>query len=92
MTPERAETIALQALAWLVADPDLCAAFLAATGATPADLRARAAEPAFLAAVLSFVLQADATVIAFCDATGLARDQPMRARHALPGQGEVNWT
>jgi hypothetical protein len=92
MTPDRAETIALQALAWLVAHETLCPQFLAATGAAADDLRARLGDPAFLAAVLSFLTMDDAWVIAFCDSAGLAYDQPLRARHALPGQGEVHWT
>jgi hypothetical protein len=92
MTPDRAETIALRALAWLVAHDDLRPVFLGATGASPEDLRTRVGEPAFLAAVLSFLTMDDAWVIAFCDAEGLAYDQPLRARHALPGQGEVHWT
>lgn len=92
MSPDRAETIALQALGWLVGDADLLPQFLAATGASPDDLRTRIGDPVFLAAVLSFVASDDSTVRAFCDAAGLAYDQPLRARHALPGQGEVHWT
>jgi hypothetical protein len=92
MTPDRAETIALQALAWLVGNDDLRPVFLGATGAAPDDLRERATEPAFLAAVLSFLTMEDAWIIAFCDSAGLEYDQPLRARHALPGQGEVYWT
>lgn len=92
MSPDRAETIALQAVGWLIADDDLRPKFLAATGASPDDLRGRIGDPVFLAAVLSFVTSDDSTVRAFCDAAGLAYDQPLRARHALPGQGEVHWT
>jgi len=92
MTPDRAETIALRALAWLVGNDELRTVFLGATGASPEDLRTRVGEPAFLAAVLSFLTMDDAWVIAFCDAEGLGYDQPLRARHALPGQGEVHWT
>jgi hypothetical protein len=92
MTPDRAETIALQALAWLIGNDDLRDVFMGATGAAPDDLRDRVGDPAFLAAVLSFLTNDDAWVIAFCDGVGLAYDQPLRARHALPGQGEVHWT
>jgi hypothetical protein len=92
VTPERAETIALQALAWLVGHEELCPVFMGATGASPDDIRARAGEPAFLAAVLSFLTMDDAWVIAFCDQAGLAYDQPLRALHGLPGQGVVHWT
>lgn len=92
MTPDHAETIGLRALAWLVGHEELCPVFMGATGASPEDLRTRAGDPAFLAAVLSFLTMDDAWVIAFCDSEGIAYDQPLRARHALPGQGEVHWT
>ncbi len=92
MTPDRAETIALRAVTWILAEDDLRDQFLAATGATPAALRDSIGDPAFLAAVLGFVTQSDDRVIAFCDAAGLGYDQPLRARHALPGQGETHWT
>jgi hypothetical protein len=92
MTPERAETIALQALGWLAADQDLCDTFLGATGASPDDLRQRAAESAFLASVLGFLTMNDDWIIGFCDNVGLGYDQPLRALHALPGQEQVDWT
>ena len=92
MTPERAETIAVEALAWLAAQEDLCGVFLGATGAQAEDLRAQAADPAFLASVLDFVTMDDHWVRAFCDARGHAYDAPLRARHALPGSEQVHWT
>ncbi len=92
MTPDRAETIALQALAWLIADKDLCGQFLAATGASAEALRDGLSDPAFLAAVLGFVTEVDDRIIALCDATGLGYDQPLRALHALPGQALPHWT
>ncbi|TNF64407.1 MAG: DUF3572 family protein [Rhodobacteraceae bacterium] len=89
---DAAETLALQALAWLVGNDDLLPAFLNATGASEADLRARAGEAEFLGSVLDFLMMDDAWVIAFCDAAGLAYDQPMRARAALPGGAQMHWT
>ena len=92
MTPERAETIALQALGWLAADDDLCGTFLGATGGTLDDMRQRAAEPAFLASVLGFLTMNDDWIIGFCDSVGLNYDKPLRALHALPGSERVEWT
>ncbi len=89
---ENAETTALRALAWIAADEALLPAFLAATGASPADLRARLAEPAFLGAVLDFILRDDATVTAFCDAERLRYEAPMEARRRLPGGDQTHWT
>lgn len=92
MNSERAETIALQALGWLAGNDDLFPTFLGATGAAVSDLRDRAADPAFLASVLEFITMDDQWVVAFCGEAGLANEDPMRARYALPGQGQVHWT
>jgi hypothetical protein len=92
MQQEQAQIIALQALAWLVGNDDLCPTFLGATGGSVDDLRERAADPAFQGAVLEFITMDDAWVIAFCDTVGLKYDQPLRARYALPGAEEMNWT
>ena len=92
MSPERAETIALQALGWLAANDDLCPLFLGSTGASVDDLRERATDPAFLASVLSFLTMDDDWIIAFCDDAGLSYEKPLQARYALPGQAQVEWT
>lgn len=92
MSPEAAETLALQALAWLVANDDLLPVFLGSTGAGQDELRARAAEPEFLAGVLDFLMMDDAWVMGFCDANGTPYDRPMQARAALPGGARMHWT
>lgn len=94
MTNERssAETLALQAMAWVLGEPERAQAFLAATGASPGDLVAQAGEPAFLGAVLDHVLSDDALVTGFCDAAGLPYTAPMQARAHLPGFSQMNWT
>ncbi|MBC7133848.1 MAG: DUF3572 domain-containing protein [Roseovarius sp.] len=98
ISQESAETIALEALAWLAGNDALWPVFLGASGASEADLRARAADrervadPAFLGAVLDFVMMDDRWVMAFCEARGLACEVPMRARAALPGGQEMHWT
>lgn len=92
MSPEQAETIALQALGWLVSNEELCPTFLGATGTSVDDLRARAGEPDFQASVLQFITMDDAWVVAFCDSVGLGYDQPLQAQFALPGAEQVHWT
>lgn len=92
MQPKRAETIALQALGWLVSNEDLCPVFLGSTGGTVDDLRAQATDPAFQAAVLAFITMDDAWVMSFCDAHGLAYEDPLAARYALPGAEDTHWT
>jgi len=66
--------------------------FMGATGVSEADLRAGAQDPAFLGSVLDFVLMDDAWVMAVCEAHGLSPETAMRARMALPGGEQVNWT
>ncbi|MEQ6248539.1 DUF3572 domain-containing protein [Sulfitobacter sp. HNIBRBA3233] len=87
-----AETIALQALGWLVANDDLLPVFLGATGASEADLRSSAGSPAFLAAVLDFLLMDDAWIIACADDIAIAPERLAEARRALPGGEGVHWT
>jgi len=92
MTQDSAETVALGALGWLAGHDELLPVFLGATGASETDLRARAADPEFLGAVLDFLTMDDAWITAFCDAQGLGYDVPMRARAVLPGGAEMSWT
>lgn len=92
MTPEAAETLAIQALGWVAAHPDLGPMFMGATGASGDDMRARADDPEFLISLLDFVMMDDAWVIEFCDAHGFAYTDPMMARQALPGGAETHWT
>jgi hypothetical protein len=89
---DAAETLAMRALAWLIADDDLLPVFLGSSGVAEQDLRVRVAEPEFLASVLDFLMLDDAWIIRFCDTAGLAYETPMQARAALPGGARMNWT
>ncbi|MCQ0094078.1 DUF3572 domain-containing protein [Roseovarius sp. M141] len=91
-TRESAETLALQCLGWLLANDDLLPVFMGATGAGEDDLRRGAGDPAFLGAVLDFIMMNDDWVIDFCASVGAANDTLMRARAALPGGQEAHWT
>ncbi|MHC0054424.1 DUF3572 domain-containing protein [Actibacterium sp. D379-3] len=92
MRQDEAETIALKALGWLVGNDDLLPVFLGASGATPDEVRSRAGDPEFLISLLDFLTMDDAWVVAFCDAAGLPYETPLRARQALPGGAQINWT
>jgi len=92
LTQESAQTVALQCLAWLAGNDELLPVFMGATGVSEADMREGAQNPDFLGSVLDFVLMDDAWVVSFCEAQGIAADIPMRARMALPGGEQVNWT
>ncbi|MFP4275661.1 MAG: DUF3572 domain-containing protein [Paracoccaceae bacterium] len=91
-TQDAAEALALEALGWLAGNEDLLPVFMGATGVSAGELRAQAAAPEFLGAVLDFLLMDDAWVIAFCDAAGRAYTDVAAARAALPGGAQVNWT
>lgn len=82
---ESAQALALRALAFLVRDSNLRRAFLAQSGLDPAAVRARAAEPEFLAGVLDFLLGDERHLTRFCAAEGIAPERPARARRLLPG-------
>ncbi len=92
MKREVAETVALECLAWLAGDDELLPVFLGSTGASESDLRARAAEPAFLVSVLEFVTMDDDWVMRCCDAQGLRYEQPMLALSVLYGTSRRHWT
>ncbi|WP_457648217.1 DUF3572 domain-containing protein [Profundibacter sp.] len=92
MDKKQAEVRALSVLIWLVGNEELLPVFLGATGASESDLRARAGESEFLGSVLDFVMMDDAWVMAYCDGEGLPYETLMRARQALPGGADVNWT
>lgn len=91
-TQETAEVLALQALGWLASNEELFPIFQGASGASEADIRAGACDALFLGSVLEFLLQDDKWVIACCDQLGCAYDSLQKARAALPGGQEVNWT
>ncbi|MCF1708832.1 DUF3572 domain-containing protein [Tabrizicola sp. J26] len=92
MKHDSAEMLAIRALGWIASQHELLPAFLAATGASPADLRQAASQPAFLRSVLEFLLQEDARVTAFCDEAGLPYSEPMQAHLMLLGEAGRNWT
>ena len=89
---EGAEALALKALEFLVGDEDLLPVFMGSTGAGADDLREGAGDPAFLGAVLDFIMMDDQWLIRFCDGHNLSYDSIYPARQALPGGENVNWT
>ncbi|MEO0821779.1 MAG: DUF3572 domain-containing protein [Pseudomonadota bacterium] len=87
-----AETLALQALAWLAAQEEPAQRFLAASGAGIDDLRSRAGDPEFLGFVLDFLLSEEESLLAFAESARCAPESVMRARAGLPGGAVPNWT
>ena len=90
MTPDTAQTVALQALAFVAADDDMMSNFVAKTGAGLSDLKMGAIDPAFLGGILDFLLADEAALLSFCDSVDLSPEAPKQARAALPG-ADVEW-
>ncbi|MEE4187660.1 MAG: DUF3572 domain-containing protein [Roseobacter sp.] len=91
-TRETAETLGLKALSWLAANEELLPVFQGSSGASAGDLQEGARDPAFLGAVLDFIMLDDAWVVQCCDSLGVNYNSMMQARQALPGGEQVNWT
>ena len=89
---DRAVELAQEALIWLSCDPDRIGPFLALSGIAPDELRARAGDPEFLAAVLDHLLGSDAWVEAFAAEHRISPHRPAEARAALPGGDAPAWT
>ena len=82
---DSAETLSLQALGWLVSIEAPFARFLTLSGLSLSDVRERAGEAEFLAAVMDFVLSDELVAKGFCEATGIDPAMLQDARRALPG-------
>lgn len=89
MIVEKAEIIALQALAFIVKDEDLLAHFLVNSGLTPQDFKDRFREPEILGGVLDAILASDAVLLSFCNTVSLSPETLVLARRALPGANEL---
>ena len=83
LTKDRAETIALQALAYLASEPDKIERFLAASGLEIADLRDKAGDPDLLCSVLAFTLADDARVTGVCQELNVTARDLHAANHVL---------
>jgi Protein of unknown function (DUF3572) len=85
---EAAESLAIQALAFLAEEPDRLAVFLAASGLSAAQIRESATEPHFLLGVLEHMLSDESLLVAFADSAGINPAEIGRARSALGGHWE----
>jgi hypothetical protein len=86
---QRAELLAIAALAFLADDPERLNRFLTASGLSPQQLRSVAPEPEFLAGVLDHLGSEEALLLAFAAHAGIDPRDIASARRALPGG---SWT
>jgi hypothetical protein len=85
-TREAAEMLAIQALAFIAAEPETLNRFLGTTGIPLAKIRDAAAQPGFLAGVLEHMLGDESLLIAFAESAGIDPAEIARAHSAL-GKG-----
>lgn len=80
-----AEDLAVEALGFIAGDETLLLRFLNLTGIRASDIRDAAREPGFAAGVLQFLCAHEPTLLAFCEASGIAPDRVVAAKQLLPG-------
>ena len=80
---DEAETLALSALGWTLGDGDRAARFLALTGLTPEQLRARVGERSLLSATLAFLEAHEPDLTACAEALNVAPTHLVEARRVL---------
>jgi hypothetical protein len=76
-------TLALSALVWTISDTPRAERLLSLTGLDSAELRARAAEPSLLAAVLGFLAQHEPDLTACADALDVRPEALIAAQRKL---------
>ncbi len=84
---DAAEALAIEALGFVAADPELLSRFLAITGIEASDIRLAAKNSGFLAGVLNFVAAHEPTLVAFAAAAGRKPEAVAAAIRSLP-QGD----
>ena len=81
-----AETLAIQALSFIAADPERLGRFLATTGIGPGDIRAAAREPLFLAGVLDHIAADETLLLGFAADAKSKPGEIIRAQNTLSGR------
>jgi hypothetical protein len=85
MTPEKAEILALEALAWLAGEEDGLQKFLNLSGLDAAALRQGAGSPEMSVAILDYLLAHEELLLRFCDFAGAKPKDLHLARQVLGG-------
>ena len=80
---QAAETLAIQALAFIAEEPERLGTFIAATGIGPDRIRDAARAPDFLAGVLEHMLGDENLLVAFADGAGIDPAEVARAHRVL---------
>lgn len=86
ITAEAAESLAIQALAFLAGEPESLGRFLAITGIGPEEIRVAAREPQFLAGVLEYLTGDEPLLVTFATQIGVDPAEVARAGAVLGGR------
>ena len=84
---ERAQTIGLQGLTFLLSEPTQLARFLNETGLSPNELRSNAQAPEVLEAALTVLVNDEALLLTFAANAGLAPAMIVEAHAELASDG-----
>jgi len=82
---DEAQQVAIAALGFMAARPDLLARFFTLTGIAATDIRQAAAQTGFLAAVLQFLCAHEPDLLEFCNFAHIAPERVGAAVEILPG-------
>ena len=88
MNQELAETIALQALSYILNDQEHLSHFIATTGHDATSLKTLTDFPENLGGVLDYLRANETLLLAFTADCSLAPEAPSQARQALPGYSD----
>jgi hypothetical protein len=88
ISKQAAESLAIQALTFIAADPERIGSFLAASGIGPDRIRAAAREPRFLAGVLDHLAGNESLLVAFALHADINPFDVAVARDVLGGRSE----
>jgi hypothetical protein len=81
------EDLGVAGLGFLAGDSERLTRFLGLSGLGPDNLRAAAAAPGFLAAVLDYLLSDEPLLLAFAAEQGIGPERVASARRAMDGPG-----
>ncbi len=82
---DNGEEIAVAALGFIAGDTEKLSRFLSLSGLGPHNLRAAAADPGFLAAVLDHIMSDERLLVEFAAAERISPESVVAARRALGG-------
>jgi hypothetical protein len=88
---DEAQAMAISILGWITSRPELLGRFMALTGVDGGSIRQAAAEPGFLAGVISFVMAHEPTLMSFCAENDVKAELVVACHHKLAGPEAESW-